>query len=118
MKTTIYLRDEQIELESCLDTFRIYENAFKRNLLNDIDRIEEMRADTKNTVNVLFEMCNVIWALANAADNKQKLDRWTRYDPAEILSAYMAASLLVIKSFQVSPKNDSAAGEETAQGGK
>lgn len=112
MKTTIKIRDEQIDLESCLETFQIYENTFKSNLLNDIDKIADNRSkkdiDNVLTVNTLFDMCHVIWALAATADSTKKLDDFKRLDPTEIITAYSVASTLVVKSFQVSPKNVSA----------
>lgn len=116
MKTTIEIRDKKIELESCLETFQIYENTFKHNLLGDIDKIENNRQkdddDKERTVNTLFDMRNIIWALAATADSKVKLDDLKRFDPSEIILGYSIASALVVKSFQVSPKNVSAAETE------
>lgn len=112
MKTTIQIRDEKMELESCLETFQIYENTFKSNLLNGIDKIADNRSkkdiDNVLTVNTLFDMCHVIWALVATADSTKKLDDFKRLDPTEIITAYSVASNLVVKSFQVSPKNVSA----------
>lgn len=111
MRDVLKIGQENIEIESNLQTLFNYESLYKKSVVEEIDNIDiinqqNVKEKKGNISEVLRLMSQVVWAVVNTANPQIKIDDLYKYDPSEIMSAYTASSNLIINSFKASPKND------------